>query len=268
VQARAVDLPERGGGHGFGVDLGVQLREPPAEFTLDARVGFRRGEGRHLVLQGGEFLDVGERQEVGARGERLPDLDEGRPEADESAPEPRGLPVESFIALLRVARAAEDEAAHRAREEVCGLTVNVAAPLLEECDAAARARLLAQARGHAPVELAARVVVVEKKEERERAEDARDLERPPQAGEAARAQGELVRRRVRSLGRGRRDGVGLCAHVRAAHRDGRSPRAVAALRRHERERFLRAAVAVPVPTRRGGRQRRPDLFTRFFVHDP
>ena len=141
VQARAVDLSERGGGHRPGVDLGVQLRELAAEFALDARVSLGGREGRHLVLQGGQFFDVGERQEVCARGERLPDLDEGRPQADEAAPQPRGLPVESLVALLRAARASEDEAAHRAREQVGGLPVNVATPLLEKRDAAARARL-------------------------------------------------------------------------------------------------------------------------------
>src|SRR6266446_3221141 len=50
MQTRAINLPERRGRDWFGIDLGIGFVQRACEFALDARVSFRGGIRRHLVL--------------------------------------------------------------------------------------------------------------------------------------------------------------------------------------------------------------------------
>ena len=116
VHPRAINLTERRGGNRRGVDFGEGFLQRATEFALDARVGFGGGKRRNLILQRREFLDVGERQKIGARPQRLTDLDKRRPQRDEIDPQPYGLPFESRLLARRAVRAAKDQTAHRANQ--------------------------------------------------------------------------------------------------------------------------------------------------------
>mmetsp|Transcript_32240 Transcript_32240/g.80287 ORF Transcript_32240/g.80287 Transcript_32240/m.80287 type:complete len:727 (-) Transcript_32240:849-3029(-) len=85
AQPRAVDLPEARRRDGLGGELGEALGHlargvgglaRQAQLFADRLEGLRVREGGHAVLQLRERLDVGGREQVGADGERLPDLDE------------------------------------------------------------------------------------------------------------------------------------------------------------------------------------------------
>ncbi len=205
------------------------------------------GNGGHLILQRGEFLDVGERQKVCARAERLADLDEGRPERDQVLLEPDGLLFEPRLLTGGAFLAAEDEAADEADQAVEQAAHEVAPALARVLLLAAPARLFELALGHLAVELRAHVVVVQEEVERHRAEHAHDLERAPPAGEAARVlvverdrrrtllRGEGPRRRGRRREHAR---VAVAAHVL------RAVRASVAVRHDEGGRSLRARAAV------------------------
>src|SRR5204863_2187113 len=85
---------------------------------FNACESFGGRERRHLILQCRQLFHVSERQEVCARAERLADLDEGWPQFDETALEPRRLLFEPRRFALRLVRAAEDNEAHRAERAI------------------------------------------------------------------------------------------------------------------------------------------------------
>ena len=77
---RAVNLSERGGGHGRRVELGERLRDAHAQLGVDDLLDLGERERLNLVLEARERVNVGLRQEVCARGHELRELDEGRPQ--------------------------------------------------------------------------------------------------------------------------------------------------------------------------------------------
>jgi hypothetical protein len=83
VEERRVDLRDRGGRDRLRVDT----REDVAEGAADDRLELRERHRRHLVDEPAQLLDVDVGQEVGPRGEELPQLDVGRAEALEGEPE-------------------------------------------------------------------------------------------------------------------------------------------------------------------------------------
>ena len=99
-QPGPVHLADRCGGHRLFVDPVEDLldasRQVPVQFLLD----LGPGEGRHVFLKPGEGLDEIGRQDIRARGEQLPELDEDRAEFLEHHPEPfaRG-PAGVFVGL-------------------------------------------------------------------------------------------------------------------------------------------------------------------------
>ena len=71
-----MDLGERGGAHGLGIDPIEDLGQRPAEVLLDLAGDLLEPFGRDLVLKAGELAgDLG-RQDVHPRGEELAQLDE------------------------------------------------------------------------------------------------------------------------------------------------------------------------------------------------
>src|SRR5205085_2331725 len=163
------------------------LRHVAPQLRLDARERFGGREGRNLILQLREFLDVCERQEVCARAECLTDLDEGGAERDQVLFKPRALTFELTLARHGRLRAAVDYEAHKPNQLVQRASQQeVARPSLAVVRAPARTRLFEFAFGDAAVEGRAYVVVVQEQVERQRGEHARDLQSPPQGGEAPR----------------------------------------------------------------------------------
>jgi hypothetical protein len=77
AQSRLVHLSERGRRHGLGLELREGLGDPDSQLRRDDLFHFGVGKGGNRVLQ--------RRQQVGACREKLPDLDEGRPELLEVA---------------------------------------------------------------------------------------------------------------------------------------------------------------------------------------
>src|SRR5262249_54381924 len=92
MQSRAIDLSERRGGYRLRTDFRVKLVERPPQFALDDPHRFVMLERRHAVLQFTQLFDVGQRQQVGARRNRLADLDEGRAEFQQLSADPFSLP--------------------------------------------------------------------------------------------------------------------------------------------------------------------------------
>ena len=90
----AVHLPQRGGGEGDVVEVGEHRGEPDAELGADQRLHLREREGRHVVLEPGQRLDVRRADQVHAGREHLPELHEGRPHGFQVVGQPRrGLRV-------------------------------------------------------------------------------------------------------------------------------------------------------------------------------
>ena len=87
-----VDLTQAGSGKGLGVKLSEQGLGLPTQLFFDAGKGYLVGEGRQPVVEGGEDLKIGQRQQIGPGAERLPDLDKGRSKRDEVGQEPLGAP--------------------------------------------------------------------------------------------------------------------------------------------------------------------------------
>ena len=75
-EQRRVDLRDRGGGQRLRVELDDRVADVFPHDPLD----LREGEGRHLVHQLRELVDVDVREQVRARGEQLAELEEGRAE--------------------------------------------------------------------------------------------------------------------------------------------------------------------------------------------
>src|SRR6266508_2272258 len=92
MQSRAIDLSERRGGYRLRTDFGVKLVYRPPQFALDDPHRFVTRERRHAVLQLAQLFDIGQRQQVGARRNRLADLDEGRAEFQQLPADTLGLP--------------------------------------------------------------------------------------------------------------------------------------------------------------------------------
>ncbi|SAJ33735.1 Uncharacterised protein [Enterobacter cloacae] len=80
LQPRGVDLGHRGRGQRFAFEAGEDLFDLRAQLFLDALDRQLRREGRHLVLQPGQFVGDVVGQQVAAGGENLAELDEDRSE--------------------------------------------------------------------------------------------------------------------------------------------------------------------------------------------
>ena len=76
MKLRAVDLGEGGGGDGFLLEVGEDVRERAVELAFDAALDDFEGTGRDLVLEAGEDSDVLVGDEVGAGADDLAELDE------------------------------------------------------------------------------------------------------------------------------------------------------------------------------------------------
>ena len=85
-QPRRVHLGHRGGGEGVGLEVREHLVHRPAQGGLDAAHRFVRREGRHGVLQLRELVGDVVGQQVAARGQHLPELDEHGAERLEREP--------------------------------------------------------------------------------------------------------------------------------------------------------------------------------------
>ena len=79
AQRRAVHLAQGGRRHRLRLELGEGLGEPDAQLGAHDALDLQERERPHLVLQAGQRLHVGQGQQIGARGQELADLDEGRP---------------------------------------------------------------------------------------------------------------------------------------------------------------------------------------------
>jgi hypothetical protein len=79
AQGRAVHLAQRGRRHRLRLELGEGLGEPDAQLRADDGLHVHERERLDLVLEPGQRFHVGEGKDVGARGEELAELDEGRP---------------------------------------------------------------------------------------------------------------------------------------------------------------------------------------------
>ena len=90
VEPGPVHLSEAGCRHGLAVEALEQIREPAAELLLDHAHDRVRGSGRHLVAERACGRQIGLRKDVGARGEHLPQLDEGRSEGSDGPDQPGG----------------------------------------------------------------------------------------------------------------------------------------------------------------------------------
>ena len=83
-----MNLADRGGGQRFLIEgLKEFFRELPGlgfEYLPDLRIG-KRGD---LILEFGEFLNEGQRNQIGSGGENLAQLDKSRPQFFQRQPEP------------------------------------------------------------------------------------------------------------------------------------------------------------------------------------
>ena len=95
AQHRAMHLAERGRGDRRRVEFDERLRHANAQLLLDDPLDVRVRERLEVVLQARERVEVGLRQQVGARREQLPELDERRPERLEVAGERLGARARS-----------------------------------------------------------------------------------------------------------------------------------------------------------------------------
>ena len=87
-QLGAVHLRHRGAGHRRVVETGIDFRQRPPQRSFDLAARHFGGKRRDFVLQLGQFLRIGRRQQVGAGGEHLPQLDENRPQTLQRQPQP------------------------------------------------------------------------------------------------------------------------------------------------------------------------------------
>ncbi len=85
-----VDLRDRGAGDRVAPEIREDSVHAGAEASLDLRHGKIGGERRHLVLQLGQLVGDVERQQVAARREHLPELDEDGAERLERPAQPLG----------------------------------------------------------------------------------------------------------------------------------------------------------------------------------
>ena len=100
AQAGAVHLGQAGGPEG----ALLQVHHLNAAFTqllLQQLLGHGKGESGHLVLQPGQFLHVAGRQHIRPGREELPELDEGRSQAQQLSGEPMGPPLLAGSPALR-----------------------------------------------------------------------------------------------------------------------------------------------------------------------
>ena len=118
AEERRVDLRDRGGRHGLGVDA----REDVAEGPPDDRLQLGERHGRHFVDEPPELLDVDVGQEVGPRRQELPQLDvrgaeplEGEPEAARALPGRRPLADDPDLAQYPQEAAATGDPRHLER---------------------------------------------------------------------------------------------------------------------------------------------------------
>ena len=80
AQAGPVHLGQAGRPEGALLQI-HHLNAAFAELLLQQLLGHRKGEGGHLVLQPGQFLHIASRQHIRPGREELPELDEGRSQA-------------------------------------------------------------------------------------------------------------------------------------------------------------------------------------------
>ena len=88
-----MDLTDRGGRQGLVVEAGEYLGDGTAELALDHLTDRRGGHRGNAVTELGQFVDIGGRQEIGAGGKNLSQLDRRRPEFFQRQPEVIGARV-------------------------------------------------------------------------------------------------------------------------------------------------------------------------------
>ncbi len=118
-QPRLVDAGHRGAAHRREVEEGEDLLDRAAELLADHLAHVVRGDRRHLVEQLVQGVAVGRRQDVGADGELLADLDVSATEPEEHPPQPcRTAMHQPHLAPLAVAAAQpiQDQPVEEARE--------------------------------------------------------------------------------------------------------------------------------------------------------
>ena len=105
AQAGPVHLGQAGGTQGALFEI-HHLNAAFAQLLLQQLLGHGKGEGGHLVLQPGQFLHVASRQHIRPGRQELPELDEGRSQAQQLSGEPMGPPLLTGGAALRAHTAA------------------------------------------------------------------------------------------------------------------------------------------------------------------
>ena len=85
VQAGEVNLSHRRAGYRRLVELGEHLARRPSIGRLDLRVHLFHVKRWHPVLQLGQFVGNIDRQQIAARRQHLPELDEDRPQVFQEA---------------------------------------------------------------------------------------------------------------------------------------------------------------------------------------
>ena len=80
AQDGAMHLAERGGGNRQAIEFDERVRDADAELLANGPLDVFVRERLDVVLQPRERIQVGRREQVGARGEDLTELDERRPE--------------------------------------------------------------------------------------------------------------------------------------------------------------------------------------------
>ena len=81
-QPRLVDLAERGGAGGDGIDAGADLLPGLTPLTFEHGDDVLEALGGHFVVEGGELVERLLRQQVGTRAEELAELDQQAAEGD------------------------------------------------------------------------------------------------------------------------------------------------------------------------------------------
>ncbi len=84
LEARGMDLGDRGGGEWRAVEVREDLGDRTCECALDFGDGDFSREGSNMILQGLQGGDVVVRQQIAPQAERLAEFDEGRSEPDEN----------------------------------------------------------------------------------------------------------------------------------------------------------------------------------------
>ena len=92
AQAGPVHLGQAGGTQGALLEI-HHLNAAFTQLLLQQLLGHGKGKRGHLVLQPGQFLHIAGRQDIRPGRKELPELDEGRSQAQQLTGEPMGPPL-------------------------------------------------------------------------------------------------------------------------------------------------------------------------------